>query len=417
MHCHSSLAALRTLRRASVGMLALWIVGTAALAADADPPGRIVRVNLVEGSGALQVGGVGDWSSELQGRPLAAGDRIWIADHSRAELYVGSSALRLGARTALQVLDVDAQTTRLALTSGSATVRVRELAADDHFEISTPAGDIDIIHPGSYHLDADEQGRHAYLAVTDGRADVSSGTERSNLDSGQAVELVAGGARAIQPVAVRGADDLDQWAANLDRRDEQSAAATYVSREVVGYQDLEGYGEWMNDPVYGPVWAPVVVSGWAPYQQGYWSWIYPWGPTWIAAEPWGFAPYHYGRWVQVRHGWAWAPGPRDRQQPTFHAGPEYLRATDLAGAHLRHGEVQRYVGERQRHDAPSAGPPPARAVSVGPPPALTKPVRVIVPMVPAQAQAQAQPAATGHPNSQENIQRPHTAPGRPDRQP
>ena len=125
MSCHTLLAASRGLRRASVAVLVLCMVGTAALAADADPPGRIARVNLVEGSGALQVGGVGDWSSDLQGRPLAAGDRIWIAADSRAELHVGSSALRLGASTALQVLDVDDQSTRLALTSGSATVEIR----------------------------------------------------------------------------------------------------------------------------------------------------------------------------------------------------------------------------------------------------------------------------------------------------
>ena len=413
MFCHTLLAATRRLRRGSVGLLVLWMAGTAALAADADPPGRIVRVNLVEGSGTLQVGGVGDWSSALQGRPLAAGDRIWIAAGSRAELYVGSSALRLGARTALQLLDVDAHTTRLALTSGSATVRVRELAADDHFEISTPAGDIDIVHPGNYHLDADEQGRRGYLAVTEGRADVSSGTERSSLDSGQAAELVAGGVPAIRPTGLRGADDLDLWAANLDRRDEQSPAATYVSREVVGYQDLDRYGEWMIDPDYGPVWAPVVVSGWAPYQQGYWSWIYPWGPTWIAAEPWGFAPYHYGRWVQVRHGWAWAPGPRNRQQPAFHASPEYLRAPNLGSTQLRHGEVRRYGDERQRHDAPGTGQPLVKPVSVGSTSVLVRPA----PVMPRSVPVPAQPPVKIHDASQDIIRRPPTAPGHPDRQP
>jgi len=411
MSCHALLAATRGLRRASAGMLALWMVGTAALAADAEPPGRIARVNLVEGSGALQVGGVGDWSSDLQGRPLAAGDRIWIAADSRAELHVGSSALRLGAQTALQVLEVDDQSTRLALTSGSATVQIGALAADDHFEISTPAGDIDIVHPGNYHLDVDAQGRRAYLAVSDGRADVSSGTDRSSLDSGEAAELVAGGVPAIRPTGLRGADDLDQWAANLDRRDQQSSAARYVSREVVGYQDLDGYGEWMNDPVYGPVWAPVVVSGWAPYQQGYWSWIYPWGPTWIAAEPWGFAPYHYGRWVQVPQGWVWAPGPRDQQQPTFHASPEYLRAPNLASTQLRHGEVRRYNDERQRHESPGAAWP-VKPVSVGSTSVMARPA----PAIPHPVPAPVQPPVKFHETSPDIIRKPPTAPGHPDRQ-
>jgi hypothetical protein len=356
------------------------------------------------------VGGVGDWSSDLQGRPLAAGDRIWIAAGSRAELHVGSSALRLGAQTALQVLEVDDQSTRLALTSGSATMQINELAADDHFEISTPAGDIDIVHPGNYHLDVDAQGRRAYLAVSAGRADVSSGTDRSSLDSGEAAELVAGGVPAIRPTGLRGADDLDQWAANLDRRDQQSSAARYVSREVVGYQDLDGYGEWMNDPVYGPVWAPVVVSGWAPYQQGYWSWIYPWGPTWIAAEPWGFATYHYGRWVQVPQGWVWAPGPRDQQQPTFHASPEYLRAPNLASTQLRHGEVRRYNDERQRHESPGAALP-VKPVSVGSTSVLMRPA----PAIPHPVPAPVQPPVKFHETSQDITRKPPTAPGHPDR--
>lgn len=411
MFCHGLLAASRRLRRASAGMLVLWMTGTAALAADAGQSGRIARINLLEGSGALQVGGVGDWSSDLQGRPLAAGDRIWIAADSRAELHVGSSALRLGAHTALQVLELDDRNTRLELSSGSATVRVRELAAEDHFEISTPAGDIDIVHPGSYHLDVDEQGRRAYLAVSDGRADVSSGVDRSSLDSGEAAELVAGAVPAIRPTGLRGADALDQWAADLDRREEQSSAARYVSREVVGYQDLDGYGEWMNDPVYGPVWAPVVVSGWAPYQQGYWSWIYPWGPTWIAAEAWGFAPYHYGRWVQVRHGWAWAPGPRDRQQPTFHASPEYLRAPNLASSQLRHGEVRRYGDERPRQESPGAALP-VKPVSVGSTSVMVKPA----PAIPNTVPAPVQPSVKVHETSQDIIRKPPTAPGHPDRQ-
>ena len=412
---HALLAAPRRLRRATAGMLALCLVGAAAFGADADPPGRIARVNLLEGSGALQVAGAGAWSSELQGRPLAAGDRVWIAADSRAEIHVGSSALRLGARTALQVLNVDDQSIRLQLNSGSAAVRVRTLAADERFEISTPAGDLDIVHPGSYHLDVDEQGRRAYLAVIDGRADVSSGTDRSSLGSGEAAELVAGGARAVQSVAARAADGLDQWAADLDRRDEQSPAASYVSREVVGYQDLDGYGDWMIDPFYGPVWVPVVAAGWAPYRQGYWTQIAPWGLTWIAAEPWGFAPCHYGRWVQLRHGWAWAPGPRDRQRPTFHASPEYLRATNLATTHLRHGEVERYIGDRQRPVAPSAGWL-VKPITVGPAPVSARPAPLAPPVVPATPQPVAT-VAKGHESNRENFQRPHSAAGRPDRQP
>ncbi len=79
---------------------------------------------------------------------------------------------------------------------------------------------------------------------------------------------------------------------------------------MVGYQDLDEYGDWSTDPDYGAVWIPRrVVAGWAPYHYGHWVWVEPWGWTWVDDAPWGFAPFHYGRWAYVRGNWGWIPGP------------------------------------------------------------------------------------------------------------
>src|SRR6266853_824678 len=91
--------------------------------------------------------------------------------------------------------------------------------------------------------------------------------------------------------------------------DNDARAARYVSRDVIGYEDLDDNGEWRTTPDYGPVWVPrAVATGWAPYRYGHWAWVEPWGWTWIDDAPWGFAPFHYGRWVYVGDGWAWVPG-------------------------------------------------------------------------------------------------------------
>ncbi len=83
----------------------------------------------------------------------------------------------------------------------------------------------------------------------------------------------------------------------------------YIPREVVGYQQLDPYGSWAQDPSYGAVWYPrVTVADWAPYRYGHWEWISPWGWTWIDDAPWGFAPFHYGRWAMIGSRWAWVPG-------------------------------------------------------------------------------------------------------------
>src|SRR5262249_27551420 len=103
----------------------------------------------------------------------------------------------------------------------------------------------------------------------------------------------------------------DDWCQVRDRRLDDSYSARYVAPGVVGYEDLDDYGNWRTVPEYGAVWVPtVVVPGWAPYRFGHWVWIDPWGWTWVDDAAWGFAPFHYGRWVFVDGFWGWAPGPR-----------------------------------------------------------------------------------------------------------
>jgi hypothetical protein len=86
-----------------------------------------------------------------------------------------------------------------------------------------------------------------------------------------------------------------------------------VSRDVIGYEDLDDDGDWISEPEYGYVWAPRHVhAGWAPYRDGRWAWVSPWGWTWVDNSRWGFAPFHYGRWAYIGHRsrWCWVPGPR-----------------------------------------------------------------------------------------------------------
>src|SRR6185436_3738763 len=78
-------------------------------------------------------------------------------------------------------------------------------------------------------------------------------------------------------------DELEAWADKRESRDyEDSPSSRYVSRDVIGYEDLDEYGEWESDSLYGPVWYPRRISaGWAPYRFGQWAYIGPWGWTWI----------------------------------------------------------------------------------------------------------------------------------------
>jgi hypothetical protein len=106
---------------------------------------------------------------------------------------------------------------------------------------------------------------------------------------------------------------FETWAYEREARTQQSVAANYVPAGTVGYQDLDSYGTWSNEPEYGNVWQPsasYVFTDWAPYRYGRWIWVTPWGWTWVDDAPWGYAPFHYGRWTYLRQRWCWIPGPR-----------------------------------------------------------------------------------------------------------
>jgi len=251
----------------------VWLLAGVAGAADADPPGRVARVNFLEGVGSVQVAGTETWTDDLLNRPLTGGDRIWVDERSRAEMHVGSSALRLGARTAVQVVAVDDQRVRFSVTAGSVNVRIRSLAPGDHFEIATPAGDVALLQPGSYRVDVDDSNARAYVAIWNGGAEVEGPSGTIALRQQESAELAAGVEPAIEATSASNIDSLDLWAQDRDRREDQSLAADYVSREMVGYQDLDGYGRWVSEPSYGMVWVPVVAANWAPYHYGYWNWM------------------------------------------------------------------------------------------------------------------------------------------------
>jgi FecR protein len=370
-------------------LILLCSLATAAASADpSDPPGRVARVNYLEGHGSMQAAGADAWTDDVLNRPLTGGDKLWIDEGSRAEVHVGSTALRLGSRTAVQVVVVDDQHVRLSMTAGSMNVHIRAMDADDHFDVDTPAGVISLQQPGGYRVDVDDANGRSYLAVWNGHAEVSGPSGGTMVRDDQSAELVAGAEPAVDTTTAGNTDSLDLWAEDRDQRENQSLTADYVSRDVVGYQDLDGYGQWISEPSYGMVWIPAVPVGWAPYHYGYWNWIAPWGWTWIAGEPWGFAPCHYGRWVFGPFGWAWVPGPRvgpppvyapalvawrgehyprtnpgpiyrpkvgwvplgynEPYDPPFHASPGYLRASNLSNTHLGHGDLDRFIEDQKR---------------------------------------------------------------------
>jgi hypothetical protein len=313
---------MKSVRVILIAMLAVCppLLPQAASAQAPDGPARVALVNLLEGHASVQLAGSDAWVDDLVNRPLTSGDRLWIESGARAELHIGASALRLGPGSALQLVVVDDSNVRVRLTAGSLNVRLRELDADDGFIVETPAGELELLAPGGYRIDADDRAPVAHFTVWSGRALARGPAVERELRNNDSLTLAADDDRPERVADAGEPDRLDLWAEQRDQREDQARAAQYLPRAMVGYQELDGYGDWSDDPQYGAVWTPrYVAADWAPFRFGYWSWVGPWGWTWIDDAPWGFAPCHYGNWVRVRHGWAWSPGPHHERRPMFSA--------------------------------------------------------------------------------------------------
>jgi|SRR5579863_1800607 len=292
--------------------LFLWVtaglLATSPIRAHAeDPPGRVARLNLIQGSVSLQTSGSETWVVPDPNRPLTVGDNLWSED-GRSELHLGSTLIRLSSRTGISFLNLDDRAVQIHLAQGTLAVRIRDLRDDEAYEIDTPNLALTLLRPGEYRVAVDSSGKSTTVTIRRGSAEATGGGSTYNLERGEqgvfsgSTPLSYDGGPAPDP------DGFEKWCAARDRHEDLARSASYISRDVIGYEDLDAYGTWRADPIYGSVWVPSVSPAWAPYHYGHWVYIAPWGWTWVDEMPWGFAPFHYGRWAYGGAGWIWVPG-------------------------------------------------------------------------------------------------------------
>ena len=291
--------------------LATIVLPTRATAQDQqdDPPSRVARLGYMQGSVSFQPAGEEDWVQAVPNRPMTTGDKLWADKDSRAELQLGSAVIRLSENTGVSFLSLDDHTVQLQLSSGAINVRVRRLDQDDDFEVDTPNLAFTISQPGSYRLNASEDGTYTVVSLRDGGGQATGNGQTYTLHAGQRGTFSGTDSLNADVEDIGGPDQFDNWAYARDHRYDESRSAQYLSRDVVGYEDLDDNGDWRDDSNYGHVWFPHIEAGWAPYHTGHWDWIPPWGYTWVDDSPWGYAPFHYGRWVTVGGRWGWVAGP------------------------------------------------------------------------------------------------------------
>jgi hypothetical protein len=285
--------------------------------ASADPPARVARLGYISGAVSFSPAGENDWVVAGINRPLITGDRLWVDAGARAELQVGSAVFYMGGGTSVTLLNLDDRIAQLQLAQGTLNVRVRRLGPRDVVEVDTPNLAYSIRRPGGYRINVDPAGNATTVAARDGQAEVYGEGAAYLVNAGQTYRYFGTSLRDYEYLEAPRDDEFDRWSYDRDRRGEYSVSARYVSRDVIGYEDLDEYGSWRPAEGYGTVWVPNrVPAGWAPYHDGHWAWVEPWGWTWVDDAPWGFAVSHYGRWADLGGTWGWIPGPA-RVQPVY----------------------------------------------------------------------------------------------------
>lgn len=288
----------------------VWAFPNSAAAQDADPPGRVARLNYIQGSVSYQVSGDQDWVQADPNRPLTTGDNLWADKDSRGEVHIGSTAIRMSSETGISFLTLDDRTTQLQLAQGTIEVHLRILPSGDAFEVDTPNLALTLTRAGEYRIATDPNGGSTIVVVREGAGEVTGGGQTWDLDAGQQYTFNGTDQLTYDAADAPAFDDFEDWCQSRDQRENDAVSAKYVSRDVDGYYDLDDYGSWQSDSDYGEIWVPSGVAvGWSPYQVGHWVFIEPWGWTWVDSEPWGWAPFHYGRWAYARDHWGWVPGP------------------------------------------------------------------------------------------------------------
>lgn len=300
------------IRLASLTLLLFAAVLASAMPARADDdlPGRVGRVaNLAGEVFVAPQDNPEQWTPVGINYPVTGGDNLWVGNEGRAEIDFGGGQFRLAGDTNLHLSRLDDRQFALFVAQGRVSVRIRVLEAGESAYVDTPNAQLVLTRPGLYRIDVSEGRDQTRLTVREGEANVQTGGAVAQVLPGQTAVIDGADARHATVRNGMGSDGFDTWVASRDRRYERSRSTQYVSRQMVGYADLDEYGTWDRVPEYGAVWYPSnVAADWAPYRNGYWTEVGNWGPTWVDYAPWGYAPFHYGRWAYIGGRWGWCPG-------------------------------------------------------------------------------------------------------------
>ena len=158
-------------------------------------------------------------------------------------------------------LDLGNNVTQLRLSLGSLYFRVRRFDGDDAFEVDTPNLAFNVNRAGAFRVDTNENGDQTLATVFHGEAEVTGSGNSYRLGEGQEGTFSGTDQLSYDVAEIQSPDDFTHWSHSRDEREDRAQSRQYVSQDMTGYEDLDDYGRWRNDPQYGNVWQPNGVPG------------------------------------------------------------------------------------------------------------------------------------------------------------
>ena len=313
---------MKTILLAGFARLCIAAIAATSAMAWADPPSRVGRISHADGATSFYADREEGWTPARLNFPVTSENSLWTAAQGRAEVRIGGSALRIDDNTILDFVKIDDDDIDTYLQRGTLNIRSRNYAGNgdvrDRITVATSEGRFVIDGNGRYRIDAAEDGSRTRINVFAGRVRYEGSGNTLTVDAGKSLIVNAGNGGTDFRFENARESSFDRWAETRDARWDEThrryVREQSVSPYMTGYEELDTYGDWVDDREYGRIWTPrVVTSGWTPYRYGSWAYVNPWGWTWVDDAPWGFAPFHYGRWVQVGLRWSWWPGAYTRR--------------------------------------------------------------------------------------------------------
>ena len=126
-------------------------------------------------------------------------------------------------------------------------MNIRSIEGDETFEVDTSSAVVSLVRSGDYRVESNAAAEATRIIVRAGMADVAGPAQPVIVRANQ-MALVGDKGEIAETKPAPPLDAFDQFCDTRERRNERAASLEHVSRDVIGWEDLDEYGDWRPYP-------------------------------------------------------------------------------------------------------------------------------------------------------------------------